>query len=152
MDLAGSLLCSPASKHHELHQEEVTHRRTWDREELGDQHVRSERREAELNDHDRNEPAVQYHEAILNELPGVVFTAAAEHPEFVQRKMAHHGDKIRYGHCYQRGQKTAKDGHATKINDRHSSANRSKPQESKNPVSIEHVRFEHILYVHCASS
>lgn len=72
------------SKHHRLHQKEITHGGARYSAELGEQHVRCESGEANVDDGNGDYPVGQNYTAVLDQLLCVITTTAAKNPELVQ--------------------------------------------------------------------
>ena len=82
------------SEDKELHEDKRDQSRRRNCEKLGDQNVVRDRRQAEMDDHDRRQPTGQDDREVLHELPDVITPPALKYPEFVQQKMAGHADKV----------------------------------------------------------
>lgn len=82
------------SENKELHEDKRDQSRWRNCKKLGDQNVLGDRREAEMDDHDRRQPTGQDDREVLHQLPAVITPPALKYPEFVEQKMAGHTDKV----------------------------------------------------------
>jgi hypothetical protein len=81
-------------KHKELHQEKCNCGCRGYREELGDEDVRGEARQAKVYDGDGGQPTGHDDREILHELSNIVASRAPEHPHFVQQEMAADSNQV----------------------------------------------------------
>jgi hypothetical protein len=91
-----------------------------------------------MHDSERDQPTAANHYRILQKLAYVIAALAPEYPKFVEQKMASDADEVRYRYGDQGRQKTAKDKHHGKVDQRHGSAYRTKTDKPKNSFLIQH--------------
>ena len=87
-----------------------------------------------MHDSEGDQPTAADDDRILQNLPQIIAALAAEHPKFIEQKMASDPDKIRYCHGDERRQKSAEDEHHRKVDQRHRTADGAKTNKLENSL------------------
>jgi hypothetical protein len=135
------------TENHKLHQKEIAHRRTGNGAELGDDNITGERGKANGHYEHRNDPVVEDHNPVGEELLEVIATPASEYPEFIRQIMATNCDKIGNRYRDQRWEDATKKRHPAAVDNGNAGSYGHKTHESENPIPIQKV-----LKVHLACS
>jgi len=87
-----------------------------------------------MHDSERDQPTGSDHCRILQELPHIIASPAAEHPKLIEQKMASDPDKIGNRYRDERWQNPAEDEHHRKIDQRYRTADGAETNKLENSL------------------